>query len=149
MKRLGIISDTHSVLNNKVFSLFKNVDMILHAGDVGDDDIITQLNSVAPTTVVYGNTDDAKVRDKTKKEITLSVDGIKIHLSHNEKVKSEDFDIIIQGHTHLPEMSYKGKSLYLNPGSANAERSIPAGQASVIILELKGKEIISSSVLFL
>jgi putative phosphoesterase len=149
MKRIGIISDTHSVLKNRVFDLFKDVDLILHAGDIGDEDILIQLESIAKTTAVYGNMDDMKMRGKAQKEVTLVIEGSKIHLSHNEKIKREDFDIVIQGHTHLPVNIYEGKTLFINPGSANPRQAIPSGQASVVILELKEKEVISSSIFFI
>ena len=148
MKRIGIISDTHGTVSNRLFDLFKGVSLILHAGDIGGGDVITQLETIAKTTAVYGNTDDTSSRNRLKKEITLTIEGLKINLSHNEVIDSKDFDIVIQGHTHVPETFYEGKTLFINPGSASHQRAIPASQASVVILELKEKEIISSTLLF-
>jgi len=148
MKRIGIISDTHGTVNNKVFDLFKDVSLILHAGDIGGEDVITQLETIAKTTAVYGNADRDNSRNGLQKELTLTIEGLKIHLSHNEVVDSKAFDIVIQGHTHVPEIFYEGKTLFINPGSVNHQRAIPAGQASVVILELKEKEIINSTLLF-
>ena len=148
MKRIGIISDTHGTVSNRIFDLFKDVSLILHAGDIGGEDVIAQLETIAKTTAVYGNTDEALYRNKLQKEVTLTIEGLKIHLSHNEVIDSKDFDIVIQGHTHVSEIFYEGKTLFINPGSASHQRSIPAGQASVVILELKEKEIISSTLLF-
>ncbi|MCX6111899.1 MAG: metallophosphoesterase family protein, partial [Proteobacteria bacterium] len=133
---------------NRIFDLYKGVNLILHAGDIGEEDVLTQLETIAKTTAVYGNTDSLKIRSKIPKEVTLIVEGLKIHLSHNEIISKRDFDIIVQGHTHLPESFYEGKNLFINPGAANPNNSIPAGQASVVILELKEKEIISSTILF-
>ena len=148
MKRIGIISDTHGVVKNRVFDLFKDVSLILHAGDIGGDDVLMQLEGIANTTAVYGNTDDTGDRRKLPKQTTLTIEGLKIHLSHNEVVDSKEFDIVIQGHTHVPETFYEAKTLFINPGSANPQRAIPSGQASVVILELKEKEVISSTLLF-
>lgn len=148
MKRLGIISDTHSVINNKIFSLFKGVDMILHAGDIGDNNVLIQLESVARTVAVYGNTDDFNIRKKLKVQEIIIFQGFKINLSHNEVFDTKDFDMIIKGHTHIPQILFDDKTLFINPGSANSKRSRPAGRPSVAIIELKDKEIISSNLLF-
>ena len=55
--RLGVIADTHGMLRPEVFDVFKEVDHIIHAGDVGPLDIITELEAIAPVTAVFGNTD--------------------------------------------------------------------------------------------
>ena len=62
--RLGIISDTHGLLRPEVFDIFAEVDHILHAGDVGPLDILTELEALAPVSAVYGNTDDMEVRSR-------------------------------------------------------------------------------------
>jgi len=65
--RLGIISDTHGKLRPEVFDLFSGVDHILHAGDVGSADILTELEVLAPVTAVYGNVDDFDLRDVSRR----------------------------------------------------------------------------------
>ena len=60
--RLGIISDTHGLLRPEVFEVFKGVDRILHAGDIGAADLLAELESVAPVTAVWGNTDGFDLR---------------------------------------------------------------------------------------
>ncbi|HEV8598014.1 MAG TPA: metallophosphoesterase family protein, partial [Gemmatimonadales bacterium] len=62
--RLGIIADTHGLLRPEVFEVFKHVDRILHAGDVGDLDILTELEAIAPVTAVWGNTDGLALRGR-------------------------------------------------------------------------------------
>ncbi|MEI6093200.1 MAG: metallophosphoesterase family protein [bacterium] len=148
MTQIGIISDTHSVIDNKALNLFKGLDIILHAGDIGNSNVLVELESIAKTIAVYGNTDDFNIRSKTKKEEEIILDGFKIHLSHDEEVDSKDFDIIIKGHTHIPIISFEGKTLLINPGSANAKRSRPVEKPSLVICELNEKKIISSNLLF-
>lgn len=148
MKRLGIISDTHSVVDNKVFSLFKGVDIILHAGDIGDKNVLIQLESLAKTIAIYGNTDDFNIRSKLRVQETIMLEGFRINLSHDENIDSKDFDIIIKGHTHIPQILFNDKTLFINPGSANLKKSRPAGRPSVVIIELRDKKIISSNLLF-
>ena len=60
--RLGLIADTHGWLRPEVFEVFRDVDLILHAGDVGPPDLLTELQAVAPVTAVWGNTDGFELR---------------------------------------------------------------------------------------
>jgi len=60
--RLGVIADTHGLLRPEVFQAFAKVDHILHAGDVGPPDLLTELEALAPVTAVYGNTDGMELR---------------------------------------------------------------------------------------
>src|SRR6266850_2349750 len=62
--RLGVISDTHGMVRPEVFDVFREVDHILHGGDVGEWGVVLELQSVAPVTAVYGNTDDLELRSK-------------------------------------------------------------------------------------
>ena len=70
--RLGIISDTHGLLRPQVFDLFKEVDHILHGGDVGKPEILTDLETLAPVTAVYGNVDDRELRSRDRKSTRLN-----------------------------------------------------------------------------
>ena len=62
LMRLGVIADTHGLLRPQVFDAFAEVDHILHAGDLGSLDLLTELEALAPVTAVYGNTDGGDVR---------------------------------------------------------------------------------------
>lgn len=138
MKKIGIISDTHGKLNSKVFEVFKNVDLILHAGDIGSDYVLNNLNLIAETKAVYGNMDDFDLRKILPKEIELEIDKVKIHLSHNKEVPNKDFNIIIRGHTHILQNEYINNILHLNPGSATKSRFY---KESIMILTIENKEI--------
>lgn len=145
--RLGVIADTHGLLRPEVFEVFAEVDHILHAGDVGDLDIITALEAIAPVTAVYGNTDGFDIRAKLPKVATIQLDGFDIVVTHGDQfgrgVPSQalheafpDAEILIHGHTHVPKLELVDIVVtVMNPGGAGARRfDIPA---SVGILELE------------
>jgi putative phosphoesterase len=145
--RLGVISDTHGLLRPQVFEAFAQVDHILHAGDVGDLDILTELEAIAPVTAVYGNTDRGDIRARLPRVARLELDGFTIVVTHGDQfgreVPSEalhelfpDADILIHGHTHVPKLELVDVVVtVMNPGAAGERRyDIPA---SVGILELE------------
>ncbi len=145
--RLGVISDTHGLLRPEVFRAFEEVDHIVHAGDVGPLDLITELEAIAPVTAVYGNTDDGEVRAKLPRVAEIELDGFRIVVTHGDQfgrgVPKEEFqraypdaDILIHGHTHLPKLELVDVVVtVMNPGGAGPRRfDIPA---SVGILELE------------
>jgi uncharacterized protein len=144
--RLGVISDTHGLLRPEVFDAFTGVDHILHAGDVGNSGIITDLEALAPLTAVYGNTDGAELRSTLPRVATLELDGFDIVVTHGDQLGSPtpdalhkefpDAQIIVFGHTHRPLLTLVDVVVtVMNPGGAGARRfSLPP---SVGILELE------------
>jgi len=76
--RLGIISDTHGTLRPEVFDAFAEVDHVLHAGDVGAPDLLTELEALAPVTAVYGNMDGSSVRSAYPQVAAIELDGFNI-----------------------------------------------------------------------
>jgi putative phosphoesterase len=130
--RIGLISDTHGRLRPEVFKHFENVDHILHAGDIGDLDILTALEMLAPVTAVFGNVDDFQARARLPEIATLDVEGRHIVVVHGHQLGSPtpallrkahpDGDIVIFGHTHRPEAEWIEGRLFVNPGSAGAPR---------------------------
>ncbi len=145
--RLGVISDTHGLLRPEVFDVFAAVDHIFHAGDVGNLDIIAELEALAPVTAVFGNTDGADIRAKLPRVATVELDGFNIAMTHGDQfgrgVPAEalhaaypEADILIHGHTHRPLLTLVDVVVTLmNPGGAGPRRfDIPA---SVGILELE------------
>lgn len=144
--RLGIISDTHGVLPKEVFDVFAEVDHILHAGDVGPPEILTDLESLAPVTAVYGNVDGFDIRGRCEKVANLMLDGFIIVVTHGNQFGSPspgvlheafpDAEIIVYGHTHRPKLELVDKTVtVMNPGSAGNPRHGMA--ASVGIMELE------------
>jgi uncharacterized protein len=144
--RLGVISDTHGLLRPEVFDAFAGVDQILHAGDVGRPDLLTELETLAPVTAVYGNTDGSDLRCTLPKVATLQLDGFEIVVTHGDQLGSPtpaalnaafpDAQIIVFGHTHRPLLTLVDVVVtVMNPGGAGPRRfNLPP---SVGILELE------------
>lgn len=145
--RLGIISDTHGLLRPEVFEVFKEVDHILHAGDIGSLALLAKLKTIAPVTAVYGNTDGFDIRAVVPKVAKLELDGFRIVVTHGDQfghgVTAEklnaafpDAEILIYGHTHIPRIELVDVVVTaMNPGGAGPRRfDIPA---SVGIMELE------------
>lgn len=144
--RLGIISDTHGLLRPEVFEAFREVDQILHAGDVGPDSILVELEAIAPVTAVYGNTDGWDLRARLPQVANLELDGFRIVVTHGDQFGSPspeklhaafpDAEIIVFGHTHRPLLTLVDVVVtVMNPGGAGARRfNLPP---SVGIMELE------------
>lgn len=144
--RLGIIADTHGLLRPEVFRAFAEVDHILHAGDVGPLDLLIELETVAPVTAVYGNTDGDEVRRRLPQVASLELEGFDIIVTHGDQLGSPtptglnaafpDAQIIIYGHTHRPVLTVVDTVVtVMNPGGAGHRRfGLPP---SVGVLELE------------
>ena len=133
MKYIGLISDTHGFLDPKVFQYFKDCDEIWHAGDIGTEEVLSELESFRPLKAVFGNIDGGVVRQSLPEEIIFDCEGLKIYMTHiggspgkyNAKVKKTILEtkpaIFICGHSHILKVIsdpvYK-PLLYLNPGAA-------------------------------
>jgi uncharacterized protein len=144
--RLGVIADTHGLLRPEVFTAFAEVDHILHAGDIGPLELLTELEALAPVTAVYGNTDGPAVRSRVQQVAHVELEGFDIVVTHGdqfgapspEKLNAAfpDAQIIIFGHTHRPLLTVVDVVVtVMNPGGAGARRfGLPP---SVGILELE------------
>jgi uncharacterized protein len=142
--RVGLISDTHGLLRPQVFDALAGVERILHAGDIGPPAILAELETVAPVTAVWGNTDGFDVRQRTVPMAELELGGRRVVVLHGHQLGSPappalrsacpDADIIVYGHTHRPLVDRTDDVLVVNPGAAGAARfGIPP---SVAILTL-------------
>jgi putative phosphoesterase len=131
--RLGIISDTHGVLRPEVFDAFREVDHILHGGDIGEWDIMAELRVIAPVTAVYGNTDDVEMRRRLPKVAYIELDGFDIVVTHGDQLGTPtpaklhaEFpkaEIIVYGHTHRPLLELVDRTVtVMNPGGAGPRR---------------------------
>ena len=152
---VGIISDTHGMLRTGVHEALAGVDMILHAGDVGGDEILSELQLIAPVKAVFGNTDPPGTPD-LEDRIELAIDGVTIHVSHGHELGSPTpaklaeaypgADVIVYGHTHRQLITRIGDRLIVNPGAAGPRRfklqpslgrlTISGGKAEVEIIDL-------------
>lgn len=144
--RIGIISDTHNELPAEVFPAFRDVEMILHAGDIGSESIITDLETIAPVRAIAGNTDtfplvsrlrriDFFTVHETRFCLIHAIRGVKAFAFELLKMKQE-VDIVVYGHTHSPSEKEFNNILFLNPGSASSPRH--SLNRSVGILNLEG-----------
>lgn len=133
--RIGVISDTHSVLDAKVYDIFAGVQLILHAGDIGREDLLTELEAIAPVLAVSGNVDGAPARGRPLSQqfespagrIAMTHGHLPVASSGNKQTLVTHFyafhpNIIIFGHSHIPFLEeYEGVTLF-NPGSAGHAR---------------------------
>jgi len=139
--KIGIISDTHGVFPPDVYDLFKGVDKIIHAGDIGGEDVLTELETIAPVIAVYGNTDTGALRRRLKERIGFSLGGYDIIVVHFPLYFGDETappTIRISGHTHKPLILERAGSMLINPGSA----AFPRGEynSSVAVLSLSQTE---------
>ncbi len=146
--KIGIISDTHNFLDPKIPRLLEGVEHILHAGDVGSQSIILQLEAIAPTNAVSGNTDDPGMNYRATEVVSLAGRKFLVHHIVNPQALSEDLqnriarerpDVIVFGHTHKPFSATVGGTLFFNPGYAGKSRF--GMQRSVAILHCDDKGI--------
>src|SRR5829696_160417 len=116
---LGLVSDTHGLIRPGLFNALAGVDLILHAGDVGADSVLTELSAIAPVRAVFGNTDPPG-QPSLKAFQHLDVEGVSIHVSHGHEVGSPTpeklqarytADVIVFGHTHKPLIERRGARL--------------------------------------
>jgi uncharacterized protein len=130
VKRIGLISDTHGLVRPSVHDALKGVALILHAGDVGGDEILDELALIAPVRAVYGNTDDVS-NPRLTASIELVIDRVRVHVSHGHELglpKPEKLlaryvaDVIVYGHTHKQLITRADGRLVVNPGAAGQAR---------------------------
>jgi uncharacterized protein len=143
--KVGLISDTHGRLRAGVFDAFADVDLILHAGDVGPADILIELATIAPVHAVLGNTDPHELRARAQEEVRLVLEGSRLVLVHGHRLVSPtaqllraayaDADIIVYGHTHRQRVDEVDGCIIINPGAAGAARFNLKPAVAVLELE--------------
>jgi len=146
--KIGVISDTHNLVDPQIRRLFTGVEHILHAGDIGLPRVLWELEEIAPVTAVSGNTDDPGFHYQETQVISLA--GIKFLIQHivtphalddslKTRIASEQPDVVVFGHTHKPFQERIGGILYFNPGYAGKTRfGMPR---TLAILHCTGQEI--------
>lgn len=137
--RLGVISDTHNVLKDEVLTYLKDCDYIIHAGDVGEQSIIDQLNILAKTFIVRGNNDKGDWGSQLPDYLEIELDNILIYVVHDQKdipKQLEHVDLVIYGHSHKYHEEIRDGIIFLNPGGCGRRRfSLPLTMA---VVELTG-----------
>ena len=131
MTRIGVISDTHGFFDERVPELFADVNMILHAGDVGGSQILEQLSWVAPVCAVRGNVDTEGACAALPESIQIVTSGFTLFMTHILTLPENGPaaglpepapDVVIFGHSHQQCHQRRNGVLYLNPASAGRQR---------------------------
>jgi len=137
MRRIGVISDTHGLLRPEALQALKDVDLIIHAGDIGHLQILDQLGELAPVRAIRGNTDGGAAGGLPDTEVVDlgTEDGVPAdppvgplaYVLHDLGTLDLNpgeagMKVVVSGHTHRPLVEERGGVLYLNPGSAGPRR---------------------------
>jgi uncharacterized protein len=142
--RIGLISDTHGLVRPEALAALAGVSHIVHAGDIGSEDVLAQLRAIAPVTAVRGNNDKASWAQRIPETDTLEIEGRTLYVLHDLGELDLDpaaagFSVVVSGHSHKPVITRKGDVLYINPGSAGRRRfKLPV---TIALLEIDGGEI--------
>jgi len=127
---VGVISDTHGLLRPEVLRAFDGVELIVHAGDVGNHAVLDGLANIARVEAVYGNVDDQH-DPSLARERTVAVGGLTVHVSHGHELGRPTpalalaryaGDVVIFGHTHRAIVAREANRIGLNPGAAGPRR---------------------------
>ena len=131
---VGVISDTHGYMDPRALHQLQGVDHILHAGDIGDERIIDELERIAAVTTVRGNVDRDGPTSRNPLEQTFELEGRRFFLTHELKPPKRDTDlvldeyrqsgieVVVYGHSHIAYQQEWGNILFFNPGAAGKRR---------------------------
>ncbi len=137
--RIGVLSDTHGLLRPEIREYLEGVEYIVHAGDVGEPEIVSSLEQIAPLTAVRGNIDHGKWAEQLCESAVLTVGVVSLFVIHNLDdlyfdAAASGFQTVIFGHTHHSTVYSREGVLYINPGSAGPRRfGLPVTLASLTI----------------
>ena len=125
-KLIGVISDTHGLVRPEAMEALAGVDMILHAGDIGNSAVLERLRQIAPVVAVRGNNDRGEWAESLPHSEVVEISTISIYMLHDLKEidisPAGTFQVVISGHSHKPAVEERRGVLYLNPGSAGPRR---------------------------
>ena len=150
---IGVISDTHGLLRPEALAALGGSDYIIHAGDVGNREILKKLQSIAPVTTVRGNVDIERWAQELPLTNILEVGGLTLYVLHHVgqldlNPQRAGFAAVIYGHSHKPDRQVRNGVLYFNPGSAGPRRftlPVTVGRLHISAAKLEA-EIISLDV---
>lgn len=148
--RIGVISDTHGFLDSRVYNIFDGVQHILHAGDVGDDRILDELEEIAPVNAVSGNVDFSPTKRRPLKWAG-TLFGVRICMTHGhlldpakynrsalEFFPGEEPQLVIHGHSHIGKNESENGIVFLNPGAACKPRFRDVASVAIVQVEPGG-----------
>jgi putative phosphoesterase len=147
--RIGVVSDTHGRLDKAVLTHLQGVDRIIHAGDIGDEEILWELEAIAPVIAVKGNNDAESLCVPAERLAVFDEANIfvvhqfaeaeKLTEKQRNLIENRMFDVVVFGHSHKPYQGQWRGTLLFNPGSAGPKRfSLPR---SLGFLEIENGEI--------
>ncbi len=149
--RIGLLSDTHGKLRPEVFERLAGVLRILHAGDVGGEHILLELETIAPVTAVYGNTDGWQLRRRLPQTARVEEAGRRLVVTHGDAIGSPtpaklaaaypEADVVVYGHTHQARVERVGRTLVVNPGAAGPARFKLVPSVAILTLSLAGESV--------
>lgn len=137
MARIGVLSDTHGLLRPEVIRSLAGCDVILHGGDINRQEIIDELEKIAPVYVVRGN-NDKDWAEYLPAYLDLSLLGLHIFMTHKKKDLPGDltgYDLVVFGHSHRYEENDVGGTHLLNPGSCGPRRLNQAITMAIVEVE--------------
>jgi uncharacterized protein len=140
--QIGLISDTHGLLRPEAVDALQGSHLILHAGDVGSPQILSNLRAIAPVVAIRGNVDTEFWASALPETEVVTAAGVIFYMLHDVArldlhPEAAGFSIVLSGHSHKPMQEFRGKVLYINPGSAGPRRfTLPV---TVARLDLKAK----------
>ncbi len=132
MKKIALLSDTHSYIDDKIIDFIKSVDEIWHAGDIGNMEVLEQLKRIKPTRAVYGNIDGFELRNELAESLLFDCENVKVFITHiggypkkyakgiKAILRELKPQLFIAGHSHILKVMYDKELelLYMNPGAA-------------------------------
>ncbi|MCB0553095.1 MAG: metallophosphoesterase family protein [Phaeodactylibacter sp.] len=135
MKRIGLLSDTHSFLHPSVFQYFEECDEIWHAGDIGDSSVVDRLEAFRPLRAVYGNIDDPAMQRRFPEDLRFDCEAVEVFMTHiggypgrynkriREILRANPPKLYICGHSHILKVMPDRTLglLHINPGAAGNE----------------------------
>ena len=135
MTRIGLISDTHSYLDDAVFRHFENCDEIWHAGDFGNIELAVKLAAFRPLKGVYGNIDGPEIRHVYPEQLVFDCEKVKVMMRHiggappnynpetRKELQMQEPKLFISGHSHILKVIFdqKYQLLHINPGAAGKQ----------------------------
>jgi uncharacterized protein len=152
--RVGVISDTHGLLRPEAVSALRGADHLLHAGDIGSEDVLDALGELAPVTAVAGNVDGFRCGNASE-TARVVLDGVRFFLTHildrphrprpevQAELRRHPADVVVFGHSHLPHDEVLDGIRYFNPASAGPRRfDLPV---SVGMLEVRRGHVVRSA----
>ena len=144
MHTVGLISDTHGLLRPQAMDALRGSDLIIHAGDVGNPEILDHLRAIAPTFTVRGNVDTEPWTAALPEAEAVSAGELSFWVLHNIGHLDIDpaangFVAVIYGHSHKPVIEARNGVLFINPGSAGPRRfRLPVTVGRIVV---RGREL--------